>query len=161
MSFNIWAWGGWNSGRMFNTGVVMDAVMLHNASSQNVMLTAEYQESLNTGWEWVAQNLVLLLLENCRWDVLSSQVRAAVSFTMCFTSISGSRCRLLCFPTGPPRSPRPPTHVPQPTQPSWIAATSLMLSPQAWRFNATEIGNAQQCTTKYNAPGNSYPRSSK
>ena len=35
---------------MFNTGVVMDAVMLHNASSQNVMLTAEYQESLNTGW---------------------------------------------------------------------------------------------------------------
>ena len=71
VSFNIWAWGGWNSGRMFNTGVVMDAVMLHNASSQNVMLTAEYQESLNTGWEWVAQNLVLLLLENCQWDVLS------------------------------------------------------------------------------------------
>ena len=67
---------------------------------------------------------------------------------MCFISISGSRCRLLCFPTGPPRSPRPPTHVPQPTQPSWIAATSLMLSPQTWRFNATKIWNAQQCTTK-------------
>ena len=47
-----------------------------------------------------------------------------------------------------PQIPRPPTHVPQPTQPSWIAATSLMLSPQAWRFNATKIWNAQQCTTK-------------
>ena len=55
--FNIWAWAGWNSGGMSNTGVVMDAVMLPTASSQNVIVRTQKGAVLNIRNPWMQQTL--------------------------------------------------------------------------------------------------------